>query len=119
MTELLTRIDERVISFGRIQDDMARKLDDHAAIAAALVQRVSVLESKSTTALQNQVETLAVTAAGIDTKVSGLDNRLRVVEGDGSRDSARWKAIFSFCWKLVGIVAAAWILYHLKLQPGP
>jgi predicted nuclease with TOPRIM domain len=109
---LLTRIDERVAGIQRVQDEFTRKLDEHATSMAQLIQRVGILESKTTNTLSTQVENMV-------NAMNMMDNRLKCVEGDNSREAKRWDSIFKFAWKIVFIVVAAYILWKLHLQPAP
>jgi len=107
--ELTTRVDERVQTIMKKQDEMERKIDSGITNQGLLSSRVSVLESKNGSLIKEDVEK-------IKDNLHELELQMQVVKTESQRSEGRWKTIASFGLQLVWVILAAYILYRLGIQ---
>jgi chromosome segregation ATPase len=117
--ELTTRIDERVQLMMKKQEELERKIDVPVTLANAINNRVSVLESKTTTHLETAIRSLEGQLSDAENFIRSLESKVQNLEGDTSRSGERWKQLSGAVIQLVWVVVAAYVLYKLNLQSPP
>ena len=137
--ELSTRIDERVQISGKKQDELEKKMDAQIQATASLGGRISVLESKSDTALKEDIKNLNADVkvlrkelGDLELKaqateeikflketVRQLELKLQMVEKDSARSENRWKIALNYGMKIIWVLVVAYLLYRLGLQSPP
>ncbi len=106
---LTTRIDERVLSLMKSQEQINEKLDVNAEKSSQLESRVSVLESKNGVELKHEIEK-------VKEDIQDLKLKLQSVEGLHKKQEGRWKTFLNLGLQLVWVIIVAYILYKLNLQ---
>lgn len=109
--ELTARIDERVQSMMKKQEEVDQKIDNQLSLVNDLSGKVRVLESKNGTKLKDDIEEL-------QEKLHDMQLHIQKLEDLTERQANNWGAIFAFTMNLGWVVVATYLLYRLGLQPS-
>lgn len=99
LTDLSTRIDERVKSIQSTQVDVNSRIDAIIKSHTEILQKIAVLEDR-----------------GSGKDFADLDKRLVLVETKSINTEDRWNKIFTFIIQLIWVILAAYLLTKLNLQ---
>lgn len=112
LSDLSTRIDERVKAIQSKQDDFDIRLADVIKAHTELMHRLIILEQTNGQSLRSNVD-----EAG--RQLIDIDKRLTQIELTSNRHEGRWNTTFNFVIQLVWVCIAAWALFKLGLNSPP
>lgn len=109
LSELSTRIDERVKSIQSKQDDFDIRMAEVIKTNTELMHRLIVLE-------QTNGQSLRVTVDDTAKQVVDIDKRLIQLELSSNKQESRWNGIIQFGIQLAWICLASWVLFKMGLN---
>ncbi len=112
LSDLSTRIDERVKAIQSKQVDFDQRLDDIIKSNTDLMHRLIVLEQTNGAAMRTIVDDMS-------RKINDLDKKMMQIESISNKQENRWNGVFQFIIQLVWIALAAWMLLKMGLSPPP
>lgn len=110
--ENLTRLDERIKNIQQKQHDLEERIDAMLEQYAAILQRITVLDTKSSRCVMESKGSQCL----MD-DINDLDKRLSAFETATGKSRDRWNQFLNFVIQLAWVVLAAWVLTKLNLQP--
>lgn len=109
--DLSTRIDERVKSIQNNQTSLDDRMGAIMQSHNELMQTVAVLKSAT------HSTTNAEGISECKKEIVELDKRLSTLEHTSQGLESRWSQIFKFAINIIWLIAGAYLLYKLGLQP--
>lgn len=109
LSELSTRIDERVKSIQSKQDDFDIRMAEVIKTNTELMHRLIVLEQTNGQSLRLIVDDTAQ-------QVIDIDKRLIKLELSSNKQESRWNGIIQFGIQLAWICLASWVLFKMGLN---
>lgn len=112
LSDLSTRIDERVKAIQSKQGEVDDRLADIIKSNTDLMHRLIVLEQTNGATMKFAVDEMS-------RQINVLDKRMAEIEGISKKQENRWAGIFQFLIQLIWIGLAAWMLFKMGLNPPP
>ena len=108
--QLTTRIDERVQSLIKKQDELERKMENTNSNGNSIASRVSVLESKSNVqGLSSDIEELKKT-------LHEMDKEMEHLKSETKRSGERYSKVVAFSLQIASACLIAYLLYKFHLK---
>jgi hypothetical protein len=125
--DLTSRIDERLKSVAKQEEELDRKLDGQIFTAFELDKRLGVIESKfegdfitSTCTYriehEKKIQSIEEDIHKIEQNMHKLELDVQAVEIASAGHENRWKTIITFLVQIIWVVLAAYILYKLGIS---
>tara|TARA_Y100000034_G_scaffold135741_1_gene208876 strand:+ start:758 stop:1156 length:399 start_codon:yes stop_codon:yes gene_type:complete len=114
--DLTARVDERVASVAKRQQQMDTRLDTFMDNHTKMAERVVALESKNGEHVIHDVDNLRKDVKTLQTDLSQLQISLATISVHTGTQEARWRMIFDVIMKTLVIVAAAIIVWKFGLS---
>lgn len=112
LSDLSTRIDERVKAIQSKQSEVDDRLADIIKSNTDLMHRLIILEQTNGATMKFAVDEMS-------RQINVLDKRMTLIEGVSNKQENRWNGIFQFVIQLIWIGLAAWMLFKMGLNPPP
>lgn len=102
--DLTSRLDERIKLVNNNQEQVIKKIEDHADKQIEIFRKLAILET-----YQEDISKVLG-------EIHNLEKRVSKIEIDHGNHSERWKSIATFIIQLIWVILAAYLLTKLNLQ---
>lgn len=111
VVEMTSRIDERVKTIIKKQEEMDRKVSDMMVVYNTLMARVTVLESRDSLKLEKGLDDNNI-------RINTLENQVDIIKIHQLDNGERWKNVFQMVLQITTTTAVGYLLWKLGL-PSP
>ena len=133
--ELSTRIDERVKSVIKKQDDTDKKIETMNESISTMSARLSVVEAINPDSYKRDIGKLFDRVHDTNLRLESLNNKcdidvihaseershqnaanIQELQGRSQQNEGRWKSVFRFIKEIAWVLLAAYLLFKLGIQ---